>query len=176
MNVSKYFKLNRLALQSQIIKSRPKSWINPSLRMFSTEARDYFKQVLVDGKPRHQREFDLQHEVQVTQEHANMHKEKAQAVINSSKHKLKHGVKDYEVSDYRVDGSMLETPNYQGIVKGEIPTDRIEMSRTRFEPINVIEQLVSEMDVAVFNLPYDITREKVFKMFTKYGAIEHIEI
>ena len=173
MNVCKYIKLSSMKLKNQRMAHSMKSWVNPTLRMFSTQASNYFKRVLKDETPEKFRGISLERNLEVMRENDIKKEKEIERISRSQKHKEILGIKDYELEDYKIDGALNDTPNYKGLIQGKIPQDMIEASRYELEIVN---NLIPNMEVAIFNIPYDVKKDELVNIFEKHGVLSNLEI
>lgn len=140
--------------------------------MFATDAQNYFKRVRHDEKPPHKMDITTDF-IEQTRVYNKFHEQQARAIVENQKHKTKLGIRDYELEDYRADGASANMPHYEDLVKGKIPQDMIEANRYELE---IVDHLIPTLQVAAFNLPYDVSKQELMDVFENYGNVDNIEI
>jgi hypothetical protein len=140
--------------------------------MFTTDAQNFFKRARHDDKPPNRKDITTEF-LEQTREYNEFHEQQARNIVEGRKHKTKLGLRDYEIGDYRVDGAAVNMPLYEDLVKGKIPHDRIEASRYELE---IVDHLIPKLQVAAFNLPYDVGKEELMDVFEHHGTVDNIEI
>lgn len=172
MNVVKYMRLSSMQLKSQKLASKINPLQNQSQKMFCTVDPNYFRRVLKQETPSKETPNSLERDIEVTYQHAELRRQRIAEIAKQNEYREILGMKDYELKDYKYQGALNDTPDYRGIIQGKIPQDKIEASRYELE---VVGNLNPRHEVALFNLPYDTTKEEVISMFDKHGLIENIE-
>lgn len=163
MNVSKCM---RLATQIKSVNRKP-------IRMFSSEINNYFKRVLKHETPSRQTPFSIERDISLNLQHAELKRQKMDEISKRNEYREILGMKDYQLKDYRFQGALNDIPDYKGIITGKIPQDKIEANRYELE---IVSNLNPRHEVAVFNLPYDATKEEVLSIFSKHGTVNSIEL
>jgi len=144
-----------------------------SKRYLSTQTQNYFKRVLKTNLPSQNNKDFLRKDVRESQENQEVHDAKLRYLVNKQKHVQFHSLKDYELEDYKVDGALPSSVDYIGDIKGKIPKDKIEASRNELE---IVDNLLPNHEVALFNLPYDTTLSEVTTIAEKYGDVANIKL
>ena len=152
---------------------KTKSWMTPALRMFSSENTNYFKRVLVNEIPEKERGNTILKDIEMRRQYAEYHQEKAKEISKKNQHKEILGLRDYELQDFRIDGALNDAPDYKGIIQGKIYEDKIEANRYELEIVN---HLRPKLELAVFDLPYNVKKEELLSIFEKHGVIDNLEI
>lgn len=179
-----WFKPQRLFKASNVFKSMQAAQLKFSpvvqclpyksnMRFMCTTTTDYFKRVLKDHNPNSDKDFNMEKHVQDFEEFEEFHDKRREAIRQKDKHQIKFGLKDYELEDYKVEGATGENLDYKSIIQGKVPEDLIESDRFSLQ---IVDKLIPNMEIAVFNLTYDITEEEIRHVFVKYGAIDRVEI
>lgn len=150
-----------------------KGLINIPTRSMATETQNYFKRVVHEHTPPGKKRWTLERELLEGTDYAELRAQKMQAMMRSQNNKVILGMQDYEIEDYKSEGYHLQQLDYKGLIKGKLPEDQIELHRYELEVLN---QLIPGLEVALFNLPYDITQQELKDIYSKYGSIDKLEI
>lgn len=163
MNVSKCM---RLASQLKSVNRKP-------VRMFSSEINNYFKRVLKHETPSKETPFSVERDIEINLQHAELKRQKLEEISKRNEYREILGMKDYQLKDYKLQGALNDTPDYKGIITGKIPQDKIEANRYELE---IVSNLNPRHEIAVFNLPYDVTKEEILTIFDKHGFVNSVEL
>ena len=144
-----------------------------NIRTMGTATTDYFKRVIKEHQPTSKNDFDMRKHIQDFEIFEEQHAKRREAIRQKDKHQAKFGLRDYELEDYRAEGATGEHLDYKSLVQGKIPEDMIEKDRLALQ---IVDKLIPNMEVAVFNLTYDTTEEEIRTIFTKFGQIEKVKI
>lgn len=138
-----------------------------------TATTDYFKRVLKDHEPNNMDDFNVQKHIQDFAEFEEFHDQRRDALRTKDKHQVKFGLKDYELEDYNIEGASGENLDYKSLIQGKVPEDLIERDRLSLQ---IVDKLIPNIEIAVFNLPYDTTEEDIRHIFAKYGSIKSVKM
>lgn len=141
-------------------------------RFFASQTENYFKRIIRSTSGTWQSKYFLKKEFQDYNDMKKYHDQRKKEIIASKKHKKIFGLTDYELQDYKVDGVYEFPVNYIDEIKGKIPEDKIRNGYG----LDIVSQLNPECEVALFNLPYDITEKDIRDVYSQYGPIEHVEV
>lgn len=162
-----------MQLKNQKFASKLKPLHSKSFKSFCSVSPNYFKRILKNETPSKETPNSLERDLEVQFQHGELRNQKMKEIAKQNEYREILGMKDYEVKDYKYLGSLNDTPDYKGIIQGKIPQDQIEANRYELE---VVGNMNPRHEVAVFNIPFDTSKEVLMPLFDKHGLVENIEL